>query len=169
MRKRLAFLASLVAVLLFGVGIAWASIPDSSGVIHGCRKTANPGAGALIVIDTDAGQTCPSGFTALDWNQTGPVGPPGQPGAGGLSGYQVLTQHVDLLPNPLPQGTSMGAPGGKKILSGGFYFDNGSGNPVPQLAYSFTDLAGTTHTWGFVCQSPMPCPIDKYIVVADSS
>jgi hypothetical protein len=54
-------------VLVFGVaagGIAYASIPDASGVIHGCIKTKS---GALRVIDTDAGQACGSKETALDW------------------------------------------------------------------------------------------------------
>src|SRR5438067_256507 len=63
-RRRLA----LVAVLaLVGAGIAYAAIPDSSGVIHGCYSTKN---GALRVIDSSA--KCANGEVALNWNQQGP-------------------------------------------------------------------------------------------------
>jgi ABC-type transport system substrate-binding protein len=165
MRKRILLIASIAAALLFGAGVTWAAIPSSDGVIHGCYRTSNPAVGSLIVIDAEAGQACPSGTAPLNWNQTGPQGPAG---ADGFTGYEVLTQHVDLQPFAGIQGTTMSAPTGKVILSGGFYFDTGSGNPVPQLAYSFVSLTGTTHNWGFVCQNAVPCPIDKYIVVANA-
>jgi hypothetical protein len=90
MRSRL--IAVMVVGLLLVGGIAWAAIPDSSGVIHGCYKLSN---GSVIVIDSEAGQTCPSGYAALNWNQTGPVGPPG------LSGVHVLTAtHPGNPPQP---------------------------------------------------------------------
>jgi hypothetical protein len=54
-------------------GISYASIPDSSGVIHGCRNTST---GALRVINAPK-QVCSSSEKALNWNQTGPAGPPG--------------------------------------------------------------------------------------------
>jgi hypothetical protein len=82
---------ALVAVLaLVGAGIAYAAIPDSSGVIHGCYATKN---GALRVIDSAA--KCATGEVALNWNQqgpkgdtgaTGPQGPKGDPGATGAQG-----------------------------------------------------------------------------------
>jgi hypothetical protein len=49
--------------------IAWATIPDSSGVIHGCYQMTS---GALRVIDTDVGGRCLSAEKTLNWNQTGP-------------------------------------------------------------------------------------------------
>jgi hypothetical protein len=58
-------------------GIAYASIPDSSGVIHGCYKTTG---GGLRVIDTDRGATCTTGEKSLNWNQTGPQGATGPRG-----------------------------------------------------------------------------------------
>src|SRR6266545_1470430 len=74
MRRTLAVV--LAAALLLVVGaVAYASIPGPDGVIHGCYKTSNPAQGALITIDSAA--SCPSGYTALNWNQTGPQGPSG--------------------------------------------------------------------------------------------
>jgi hypothetical protein len=65
--------------------IAYASIPDQNGVIHGCYNTAR---GTLRVIDT-ATQTCNAGAeTAVQWNQTGQVGPIGPTGPVGPTGLQ---------------------------------------------------------------------------------
>jgi hypothetical protein len=76
-------LASGVLVGL-AVGIAHATIPDTSGVIHGCY---NPElADGLRVIDTDAGQACKADEEKLDWNQTGPPGPAGPQGPRGAQG-----------------------------------------------------------------------------------
>jgi hypothetical protein len=77
----------IVGALLVVGGIAYATIPDASGVIHGCYKKAPPNnkpapsdTGTLRVIDTDKGQTCSPSETPLDWNQTGQQGPPGPTG-----------------------------------------------------------------------------------------
>lgn len=76
-----------LAVALFVIaagGVAWATIPDSSGAIHACRDTST---GALRVIDPSTGGACSTGKEAeLDWNQTGPAGPAGSPGAAGPTG-----------------------------------------------------------------------------------
>ena len=74
---------ALVALALAAGGVAYAAIPDSSGVIHGCYNTK----GALRVIDTEASppQTCGSRETALDW-----------PGVGAASGKGVLSAVVRL-------------------------------------------------------------------------
>jgi hypothetical protein len=63
--RRWLTLAAVAGVLLLVGGVAVASVPDSSGVIHGCRKN---GDGTLKVIDS-ATQTCGNGFTALNWDQ----------------------------------------------------------------------------------------------------
>ena len=180
MRKGYAILA--VLAVLLGGGIAWATIPDSAGVIHGCYRTANPAKGALTVIDSEAGGTCPSGTVGLNWNQTGPqgpagatgpTGPQGPSGPAGISGYQVLTQHaVDIEPSPLDmflvRGRSMGAPAGKVILSGGYYFDPGAAGNNPRLFVASSYVQGSSYLWGFVCYSPVPCSVDMFIVVADA-
>jgi len=98
-------LAAVGAFLAVGAGIAYASIPDGDGVIHGCY---NPETGALRVIDSDPlgpikGQ-CGSAEKPLNWNQTGPVGPQGAPGSPGAPGPQGV---------PGPTGTRgpQGVPG----------------------------------------------------------
>jgi len=74
MRKaRVIMVAAGVCGVIFAAGgatAALASIPGTTGVIHGCYRTAGPH--TLSVID---GQTCPSGSTPLSWNQKGPAGP----------------------------------------------------------------------------------------------
>jgi hypothetical protein len=60
---------------------AQSSVPDASGVIHGCRK-AN---GQTRVIDS-ATETCSPSETPLQWNQTGPQGPIGPQGPTGPTG-----------------------------------------------------------------------------------
>src|SRR5437870_13046100 len=65
-----------VAVGLAAGGVAYASIPDSSGVIHGCRKTVG---GYLRVIDSSV-SACNAGETQLNWNQKGATGGRGPTG-----------------------------------------------------------------------------------------
>jgi hypothetical protein len=64
MKKRYIAIA-VIAVVAGGAAIAYAAIPDSKGIIHGCR---NNGSGLLRVIDT--GQTCLASETPLDWVQS---------------------------------------------------------------------------------------------------
>ena len=65
--------AIAVTALLVAVGgVAYATIPDSSGTIHGCFNTKN---GNLRVVES-AGN-CRSNERTIDWNQEGPPGPPG--------------------------------------------------------------------------------------------
>jgi hypothetical protein len=67
-----------VAVVLIA-GLAMATVPDSSHVIHGCYNPKQNN--KLRVIDTDKGQKCAAGEKPLNWNQTGPPGPSGGPTA----------------------------------------------------------------------------------------
>ena len=80
-RNVVAYLALVAAVGAAG-GVAYSSIPDAQGVIHGCYDTT----GALRVIDTDASGVCRGGETALDWNQQGQPGPTGHTGLPGPEG-----------------------------------------------------------------------------------
>lgn len=110
--RKLAVLGAALLLLFVGAGIAWASIPGPDGVIHGCRKNTD---GSLRAIDSAA--TCPSGWTELNWSQTGPQGP-----AGGVSGYEVVT--ADRI-WPGGGGSASGTleaacPTGKKVLGGGW-------------------------------------------------
>ncbi len=83
--KLKAFVAAAAAgAALIAVGIGWAAIPDTSGVIHVCYKTTDAtrlGGSALSVIDSAvAGATCKPGESELTFNQQGPIGPQGLPG-----------------------------------------------------------------------------------------
>jgi hypothetical protein len=76
------FALAIVGALLVAGGIAYATIPDGSGVIHACYQKNQ---GALRVIDTDKAQTCASSESPLTWSQTGPQGQQGPPGPTGPS------------------------------------------------------------------------------------
>jgi hypothetical protein len=81
-RKNFALVA-LAAAVVVAAGAAYAAIPDSAGVIHGCYATR---LGLLRVIDPSAGQKCASLEKPLDWNQKGPQGAPGLQGPAGPKG-----------------------------------------------------------------------------------
>ena len=83
MGKRSVLIAA-VAVAVFAVGgVAYATVVDSSGVIHGCvTNAAVNGSHALVVQDT--GTSCPKGTSALNWNQAGSGGAT-TAGPGGLN------------------------------------------------------------------------------------
>jgi hypothetical protein len=76
-------LLAIVGLLTIGGGIAYAAIPGSDGVIHGCYKEVK---GDLRVVDYDA--SCAANETRLTWNQVGPPGPQGLQGERGPQGEQ---------------------------------------------------------------------------------
>ena len=76
---------AIVGTLLAVGGIAYATIPDGGGVIHGCYQKNQ---GTLRVIDNGTTQTCSSSETPLNWSQTGPQGPQGAQGPQGSQGPQ---------------------------------------------------------------------------------
>jgi hypothetical protein len=86
-RKWLATVVVAAGVLVSAClgAVAYASIPDVGGAIHGCYKTNG---GNLRVIDPSAGGACQSSETPLDWSQTGPRGQRGPTGAEGPQGPQ---------------------------------------------------------------------------------
>ena len=78
--------ATAVVLAATAGGIAYASIPDSGGTIHGCYASKD---GTLRVVDPSAGQSCdPKHETALDWNAQGVQGPAGSAGPTGAAGSQ---------------------------------------------------------------------------------
>lgn len=83
MHSRLASASMISSVLLVVAGTAaFASIPDSAGVIHACYDHSG---GSLRVIDNSV-TNCKSSETAVSWNTTGATGPTGATGAQGLKG-----------------------------------------------------------------------------------
>jgi len=116
----------IVGALVVG-GIAYAKIPDASGVIHGCYKKSSPNQGTLRVIDTDKAQTCANSETSLDWSQTGPQGPQGPQGIQGIQGpegpsgsshaYSTSNDAVDTLLAPNSNTiTSLKLPAGDYVV-----------------------------------------------------
>jgi hypothetical protein len=82
----LAALAGALGATALTSGIAWAAIPDSDGVIHGCYTKVG---GVLRVIDTAKGQRCLTSVEVpLTWNERGLRGDRGPAGADGAQGPQ---------------------------------------------------------------------------------
>ena len=109
-------------------GIAYATVPDSGGVIHGCYASKD---GALRVIDTGAGGACdPKKETALNWSQTGPTGATGPQGPTGPTG-PTGTSHGYYAYGGLLGGTTLGASfvkvGELKGLAAGTYIVSARG------------------------------------------
>jgi len=73
-----------IAALAVAGGVAYATIPDSTGTIHGCYLRSG---GAVRVID-DSTTNCKTNEMSLDWNRQGVQGPPGPPGEQGQQGQQ---------------------------------------------------------------------------------
>ena len=89
---RIGLVSLVITAILLAFGVAYASIPDSGGVIHACYDSGNH---VLHVIDTEAGEVCHSQEKELSWNKRGPQGPQGPAGPRGPSdGYTTY-----LLPN----------------------------------------------------------------------
>jgi hypothetical protein len=61
-----------LAATIFAGGIAWAAIPDATGVIHGCYKSNN---GNLRLVESAL--DCNAMEHSIDWSQQGPPGPAG--------------------------------------------------------------------------------------------
>jgi hypothetical protein len=98
--------ASVLTAVVMGGMMAAASIPDNTGVIHGCYNNKS---GALSVIDASK-KSCPSGTTPLTWNQTGQQGLPGPQGPQGAQGS--TGQQGAQGPQGVPGSTGpQGAPG----------------------------------------------------------
>ena len=63
---RRASVLAVVALAGTAGGVAYATIPGSSGTINGCYEKRT---GILRVIDSDAGAKCTSYETPISWNQ----------------------------------------------------------------------------------------------------
>jgi len=118
-RRNLVAYVALVAALAAVGGVAYSSIPDPQGVIHGCYDNTT---GALRVIDTAGPDVCRGGETALDWNQQGQPGPTGHTGLPGPPGvaltYAKSASGPVALPAPGQQTTiaSLTVPGGSYAI-----------------------------------------------------
>jgi hypothetical protein len=123
MRKWLIPVAA-ATLLAVGGGVAYASIPGPGGVVNACYKNST---GMLIVIDSAA--SCPTGYTALNWNQAGPPGPAGTNGTNGVSGYEVVQGSVSVPADGGIHTGTISCPSGKVVLGGGTTSDEVTGQP----------------------------------------
>jgi hypothetical protein len=122
-RWRLAVLGAGM-LLAAASGIAYAAIPGSDGVIHGCVNAS----GQVRVVDPGAGGSCSSGESALNWNVAGAKGPAGLQGApgptgssgpAGSSGYEQNEEQFSTDQNGDGTG-EVDCSSGKRVLDGGY-------------------------------------------------
>jgi hypothetical protein len=141
-RRKRALVGLSAVLLLIGLGgIAYATIPDSEGVIHGCYRKST---GSLRVIDTDAGETCSSAEKPVSWNQTGPTGPTGPSDA--WDAQPVGTVPTGGEDTELNGGVT-DLPPGSYLLTGSVTWpplNAGSASLLCNLQASGTDLTGST-------------------------
>src|SRR5215471_14874534 len=97
--RRLAGVFGIAVVgLAIAGGIAYATIPDSAGQIHGCYSPNGAkakGGTPLNIVDTDAA-ACSNGQQAIPWGQTGPAGQIGPQGPIGPMGPQGPAGPTDV-------------------------------------------------------------------------
>lgn len=159
-----------------------ASIPDSSGVIHGCYNTSlahGSPVGTLRVIDTSK----PSGVCApweasLNWNQTGltgargvtgargptgPTGARGPTGAKGATGAKGGTGAKGPTGSRGPTGAK-GATGAKG--STGANGATGSRGPSDAWDVFSSGVVGVAHAPSTGTIQSLPLPAGKYFVTA---
>jgi hypothetical protein len=140
--------AGLVAALAAG-GAVLASIPDSTGIIHGCSDTYS---GALRVIDAPT-QQCAPGEVAIFWNQTGANGPQGIPGATGPAGAAGARGAQGSVGSQGPAGDK-GAAGAAGPLGAA----GAQGAPGPQGLPGAQGAAGAVGTQGVAGQQGLAGP-----------
>jgi hypothetical protein len=154
-------LAAVVATLGLAGGVAWASIPDAAGVIHGCYQKNN---GQLRVIDSAQTQACAPAESPLNWNQTGPQGPQGPQGPLGPKGDAGPTGPQGA---PGPQGDP-GAPGAQG-QPGPQGLPGDTGQAGPSDAYFPSGLGGGGDVTGGKDLWHLTLPAGDYVINAKAS
>ena len=131
--RTLIFAGVIGGLVLAGGAVAFAAIPNpTTGVISGCYTTASPH--VLRVIDTAKTPKCPTGTTALNWNQKGPqgvqgpAGPAGSQGPPGVGSIEVVPYSISVVGNPQWLAGTAKCPAGSVVTGGGFsQTDTGAG------------------------------------------
>lgn len=122
-------ISSIVCVLLIG-STANAETPVSVSTIYGCYRPSGIAQGQLMIIDST--DTCPTGYTTLNWNQQG---------VAGISGYEIVTK---VSAN---WWDTVICPTGKKVVSGGVRWNGIPGSPIN--AYSIVSSYPTSDGTGW--------------------
>ena len=111
--------ALVVAVAVAAGGIAYASVPDSGGAIHGCysaNAATKTNGSQLNIVDSDVAG-CGRGQTAITWSETGP------PGQNGVSVTSTALAAGDV--NCPTGGSSFAAANGTTYACNGAKGDKG--------------------------------------------
>lgn len=94
MRSGKLTLVTVIVTASCGIGIvagdlAFASVPDSNGIIHACYTTSS---GALRIIDPGNGGSCYEYETSLTWSSDGPKAFTGTATTTGNGDYGTLSE-----------------------------------------------------------------------------
>jgi hypothetical protein len=161
-----------VCLLVVAASLAYGTIPDSSGAIHGCYKredAAKSSGAALSIIDSDLGVGCKPGFAELTFSRQGPVGPQGAQGPQGGPGPQGPpgTQGPQGPPGPAgPQGAPGPAGPGPGSLDdlAGLPCKDGTGSVV--VSYDFPDQGDVVLTCDVTVPPPPPPTFETLTLMA---
>jgi hypothetical protein len=157
-------LAAIAGALVAG-GIAYATIPDSNGVIHACYHVNPQGtvdlSGNLRVIDPSStnkdGSACKKNEKALDFNQTGPQGQTGPTGATGatgatgpsdvwsVDGYDAGNKNVGMAPSEETLATTATLPAGSYFVQAETSLEN---NTATAMDYVCDIVDSEANTYG---------------------
>jgi hypothetical protein len=140
MTRRLTIAASIVGLGAIAASIAYATIPDTGGVIRSCYDKDN---GNVRLIDPASPvkdrNSCRTNERALNWNMQGLKGDSGTngtngtngtdgvdgsdgaPGTDGISGYAIVSEHFVF-----GEGTVL-CTDGKHVIGGGAEMDASTG------------------------------------------
>jgi hypothetical protein len=157
MNLRRASIAAAVSLPILATGgVALASIPDSSGVIHGCYG----GNGVLRVIDLPR-QVCHKGETSLKWSQTGPQGPAGAAGPQGPAGagltFTVAEGGTAVAGiGSFETATLTCPPSYPLMISGGYEIENSLASPTDYTVVF--DMPANANSWWVRIAVPSDAP-----------
>src|SRR5436190_6825611 len=156
-----AVMAIFAAALLAG-GFAFATIPDASGVIHGCYMKNG---GTIRVID-DGVTKCAQNETSLNWNNAGPRGPQGIPGPQGVPGPQGSQGASGPQgPSGLQGPPGLPGPAGQNAVSHGYYDSNtlNIASDDPYVAATLTLPPGNFLVFGKVEATNLSPTVDTFL------
>jgi hypothetical protein len=178
-----------VSTLALAGAVAYASVPDSGGTIHGCY---NKVLGTLRVADASSSnpllRQCNGLETAIAWSQTGPKGatgatgaagaqgpagatgpqgPAGAPGPAGVANREVVSRRFDV-PTDTRQLADVPCPAGMVPIGGGAHYGNTfPGNADARFAYvSESDIDETGTGWASTLVVVSPQPITEFTATA---
>jgi hypothetical protein len=152
-RKRVQVIVGLgIGVAIVGGSVAYASVPDPNGSIHGCYSTIN---GQLRIIDTANTPNCLITEKALPWGQLGPQGPQGIAGPKGDTGPQGPTGAKGDQGAPGPQGAK-----GDTGPAGPAHFTD-----IQQISIDRADVPNGNDT----TVATLNLPQGHYVITADAT